>query len=134
LRGLSKPALCELLEPFIVLGPRSRKNTLDMRAQARLAPVVPGRFLGCAGVTLARSLENRARSSRVECRVGSRRKNESPTRGAASRILVHERSRHRASKVQRLVPHAARITQASVTPLTPLGETASEKYVAAERM
>jgi hypothetical protein len=62
-----------------MLGASRRENALDLGSQPRLAPVIPSRFLGSAGITVPRSLEDRTRGRRVECRIRSRRKNESAT-------------------------------------------------------
>src|SRR5512138_1667119 len=61
--ALAKPPLCELLKSFVLFCSGAGKNSLDVRAQAWLAPIVAGGFLGRARVAVSCSLEDRTRRS-----------------------------------------------------------------------
>ena len=71
---------CHLLEPLVVLALGLGENDLDVRPQARFAPIVPGRTFGELRFVDAHSFEQRARrgalypgssrAGRSECRRG----------------------------------------------------------------
>lgn len=87
-------AIRQLLEA-IVTGPRGLlSDRLHMRAECRIAPVIPRRLFRVASDAIARSLEQRARRRRIEAGVVTRRKVELPP-GATGfvTIIVNECAR-----------------------------------------
>src|SRR5207247_4810954 len=76
-------------------GPRALQNPLHVGPQLRLPPIVAGRLLGTRRLACARGLEQRLGSRGVESGVVTRWEAIVPPGPRLTRILLHERPRHR---------------------------------------